>query len=258
MFSFDEQGLGKAVETWSSEENKALVQFVLFHGPEDVWPSHSKNSKFWSEAALFIQRAGRSTAKRTGSANLYHNMLVYSDINNIITGTSHTAGACRLRVISKYPMQFATPKLAEEYYFGRTNTSEEMDVSTCTGHVDASTQTESYLPAASRTLDSTHSIKSAVSQLGEFTRLEIISEMFGAYAHSQGVSVSNDFLQLLLQAAHHLKNCNRINVVYGLAKVIGTMRLDKTDSLMPAKRMPMGLVEYLVQFFSAKNLTKVS
>ena len=171
---------------------------------------------------------------------------------------SHTAGACRLRVISKYPRQIATPKLAEEHYFGRTNTSEEMDVSMCTGHVDASTQTESYLPAASRTLDSTHSIKSAVSQLDESARLEIISEMFSAYAHSQGISVSNDFLQLFLQATHHLKNCNRINVVYGLAKVIGTMRLDKTDSLMPAKRMPMGLVEYLVQFFSAKTLTKVS
>ena len=187
-------------------------------------------------------------------------MLVYSDVNNIIdinTGMSHTAGACRLHIISKYPRQFATPKLAEEHYFGRTNTSEEMDVS-MSGHVDASTQTESYLPAASRTLDSTHSIKSAVSQLDESTRLEIISEMFSAYAHSQGISVSNDFLQLFLQATHHLKNCNRINVVYGLAKVIGTMRLDKTDSLMPAKRMPMGLVEYLVQFFSAKTLTKVS
>ena len=56
----------------------------------------------------------------------------------------------------------------------------------------------------------------------------------------------------------NFKPRNQINVVYDLAKVIGTMRPDKTDSLMPAKRMPMGLVEYLVQFFSAKTLTKVS
>ena len=56
----------------------------------------------------------------------------------------------------------------------------------------------------------------------------------------------------------YLKNCNQTNVAYGLAKVIGTLRPDKTDSLMPTKRMPMGLVEYLVQFFSADNLTKVS
>lgn len=144
--------------------------------------------------------------------------------------------------------------MAEEYYFGRTTANEVMDVPT--DHVDASTQTESDPHAASR-IDA-HSIKSAVSQYDEFTQLEIISEMFSAYAHSQGVSVSNDFLRLFLQASNHLKNCNRINVVYGLAKVIGTLRLDKTDSLLPARRMPMGLVEYLVQFFSADNLTKVS
>lgn len=53
-------------ETWSDEENKALVQFLLFYGPEDSWPSHSKNSKFWSEAALFVQQNGGSPVKRTG------------------------------------------------------------------------------------------------------------------------------------------------------------------------------------------------
>ena len=48
-----------------------------------------------------------------------------------------------------------------------------------TGHVDVSTQMESYGSdhVASRILD-THSIKSAVSQHDEFTQLEIISEMF--------------------------------------------------------------------------------
>ena len=36
------------------------------------------------------------------------------------------------------------------------------------------------------------------------------------------------------------------------------MRQDGTDSLMPARRMPMGLVEYLVNFFTADNLSKVN
>ena len=101
-------------------------------------------------------------------------------------------------------------------------------------------------------------IKSAVQQYDQISQLEIISEMFCSYTRSQGVAVSSDFLSLFIRASHHLKSCNRINVVYGLAKVIGTLRPDRTDSLMPAKRMPMGLVEYLVQFFSADNLIKVS
>ena len=44
--SNDHQDLEKvSSSTWSIEENKALVQFVLYHGPEDTWPSHSKCSK---------------------------------------------------------------------------------------------------------------------------------------------------------------------------------------------------------------------
>ena len=69
-----------------------------------------------------------------------------------------------------------------------------MDVST--DHVDASTQTESDPHASSRTLNSTQSIKSAVTQLHELTQLELVSETFSAYAHSQGVLVSNNVLRL--------------------------------------------------------------
>ena len=42
------------------------MQFVLFHGPEDTWPSHSICMyQIWSEAALFIHRAEGSSVKRT-------------------------------------------------------------------------------------------------------------------------------------------------------------------------------------------------
>ena len=54
-------------ETWTDDENRALVEFLLFYGPEDTWPSHSKSSRFWSEASLFVQQNGGSSAKRTGT-----------------------------------------------------------------------------------------------------------------------------------------------------------------------------------------------
>ena len=56
-FSMKEQHaeVVNVTESWSDHENQALVQFLLFYGPEDSWPSHSKTSKFWSEAALFVQ-----------------------------------------------------------------------------------------------------------------------------------------------------------------------------------------------------------
>ena len=58
----------------------------------------------------------------------------------------------------------------------------------------------------------------------------------------------DDFLKLALLAMEHLKSCGRSNVIYNLAKALGTMRDDQTDSLLPAKGMPMGLVEHCVNF----------
>ena len=55
----------------------------------------------------------------------------------------------------------------------------------------------------------------------------------------------------------HLKHCHRSNVIYLLAKALGTMRPDQSDSLLPAKRMPMGLIEYSAKFFTASSTRQV-
>jgi hypothetical protein len=43
-------------------------------------------------------------------------------------------------------------------------------------------------------------------------------------------------------------------VLYSLAKGIGTMREDQSDSKFSTKRMPLGLMEYIANFFVAQNL----
>lgn len=58
--------LQPSVETWTEEENKALVEFVLFYGDQTVWPSHSKKSRFWVDAANYVQCRSRATNRRTG------------------------------------------------------------------------------------------------------------------------------------------------------------------------------------------------
>ena len=54
-----------------------------------------------------------------------------------------------------------------------------------------------------------------------------------------------------------LKHNERSNVLYNLAKGLGTPRLDGSDSRFPAKRMPMGLVEYATNFFVADKMQQV-
>ena len=55
-------------QTWSREEDRALVEFVLFHSDPAVWPSHSKKSKFWTEAATFVQQRSKASVQRNGSS----------------------------------------------------------------------------------------------------------------------------------------------------------------------------------------------
>ncbi len=54
-----------------------------------------------------------------------------------------------------------------------------------------------------------------------------------------------------------LKAGNRSNVLYNLAKGVGTNRMDESESIFPVTRMPMGLVEYTTNFFVAYDLNVV-
>lgn len=40
-------------EAWSLEENRSLVEFILFSG-DDVWPAYPRSSHFWVDAADFV------------------------------------------------------------------------------------------------------------------------------------------------------------------------------------------------------------
>jgi hypothetical protein len=73
----------------------------------------------------------------------------------------------------------------------------------------------------------------------------------------KGINVPEDFGSLLLQAIEYLHKNGRSNIFYHLAKGIGTMRDDGSDSRLPVKRMPFGLVEYVARFFSSDNFQQV-
>ena len=91
-----------------------------------------------------------------------------------------------------------------------------------------------------------------------YEQIDVISKIFKSYCCSHStVDPPDDFLKLSLLAMEHLKSCSRTNVVYAITKVLGTMREDKSDSLLPAKRMPMGLVEHVINFYGSPTLHEV-
>ena len=59
---------------------------------------------------------------------------------------------------------------------------------------------------------------------------------------------SSDFLKNAACAMLRLSDGGCTNVLYNLAKGIGTMWPDQSDSGFPIKQMPLGLLEYIALF----------
>ena len=71
------------------------------------------------------------------------------------------------------------------------------------------------------------------------------------------VAFPEDFLDYSAKAMKNLANSGRSNVVYKLVKGLGTIREDGTDSCFPTKHMPMGLLEYMSDFYSCRHINSV-
>ena len=89
-----------------------------------------------------------------------------------------------------------------------------------------------------------------IAQLSDDAQLELISDVFSSHAsRCYGLSVPTDFLKLSLCGMQCLKDAGILNVTYSLAKGLGISRPDGSDSLFPTSRMPMGLLQYMIEFF---------
>ena len=102
------------------------------------------------------------------------------------------------------------------------------------------------------------SIVEILQQFSLESLLEVMSTFFTDYIDKKlNITIPEDFLTLSAKAMAQLKHNERSNVLYNLAKGLGTPRLDGSDSRFPAKRMPMGLVEYATNFFVADKMQQV-
>ena len=158
-------------------------------------------------------------------------MLCYYFSHNVET-------ACRNKVQGLLRKRFQSPTAAESHYFPLKLVASEA----------AAVGREVLIAPVLHGED--------VSGLTPEQTLLILSNILKTYSITTGqpnLVPADDFIQLSLSAMAHLKSCGRSNVIYGLVKCLGTMRSDGSDSLLPAKRMPLGLIEHCVDFFSAPS-----
>lgn len=67
-----------------------------------------------------------------------------------------------------------------------------------------------------------------------------------------------DFVPLFLEAMRRLQEKGKSNLIYKFSACVGKNRPGTIHQpLMPLDRMPFGLVEYVVEFFTCTNIHQV-
>lgn len=183
------------------------------------------------------------------------------------TNTLYTGNACRKRASIKLSKKYATPKEAEiqlqaildaecQISPQSRGVSPQPVPNTC--NIGIQVVLEDLVPIYTAKGDLPAQITTLLNQMELQVQLDKIGSIFSQIgAEHYGISVPPDFLALSLSAFRHLNTCDRSNVLYNIAKGIGKMRDDGTDSLLPTRRMPMGLLEHLANLLVADSLQQV-
>ena len=104
------------------------------------------------------------------------------------------------------------------------------------------------------------SIMDSFRLLSSDEQLTLLCDMFSHTATSMfGLSVPSDFLALALKGMRNLSAAGRSDVIYGVCKGLGNFCPDNPhETYFPISRMPMGLLEYMVNFFTSEHGNTVS
>ena len=159
------------------------------------------------------------------------------------------ANGCRTKVIGWLAKHYSSPKEAEVHYCKQVIRPEHETTDGSERNSSADAQRDGT--------DTSTLIVHLFTELTMENQVKVLSQLFELYMLSHDLNVPEDFLIHAVNAMLRLEHNGRSNVLYNLAKGIGTLREDGSDSRFPIKRMPMGLVEYAADFFVADNLQKV-
>lgn len=161
--------------------------------------------------------------------------------------------ACRSRVVCYLQKLYSSPEEAEKDLMIATSSGQDGDPA----RVNTTTQGIQHGEAPSISVcRSKTSCMEWFQQLSAKDQIEFITSLYQYYASVcyPGLPVPSTFLELSLKAMAQLQKSGRSNIMFGLANGLGVLRGDCSDSLIPTSRMPMGLLEHLVNFYQSSKV----
>ena len=163
----------------------------------------------------------------------------------------HVGNACRYKVVGVLCKRYASKVAEEQLKESPSGSLSQVSNPVSSDHM--SVQECCTDPISTHSISCQTNISLPTNSSDELVAL---SKMFSDLM-SKEVSIPDDYLIYTAQAMNQLSISGRSNVLYKLSKGIGTMRPDDSDSCFPCKRMPMGMLEYMADFFSSTVIQQV-
>ena len=171
-----------------------------------------------------------------------------------------TATSVRGRVVNLFLQEFLTLDAAKIHYGMQTIPLQAASGSSNSSSVELATNTFLDLPAD----DQVQCLQQIIDSQNKSSAEVLVDAMYFALALKQNIGTNpKDFASLSLKAMKLLERNKKPNLLYHFAQCICYTRPKESDdepdvALMPMDRMPFGLIEYQIEFFSCSNVKQVS
>ncbi|XP_063431644.1 uncharacterized protein LOC134714336 [Mytilus trossulus] len=277
---------------WTDDQDRSLIEFVTLHTDlqtsNSEWPSMRSDHVYWIKAAEYIQMIDGSTRSATSCRSRIVNKLrtTYSTISE-----AEDAYSCDYEDIREvsYDSGFLEPEnitslspasdVIEKVLF---KSLQRLDVQQSTELIKQffqqnSEMNKNTLPNSLLQEDNLLNIYHIFDNSDTITacqrnemvlknfvkvsssdKLCLLDTLFKTVCAENGIKQPPEkFPSLSLKSMDILQKKEKPNVLLDFAKCLGTTRPESDSPLMPVDRMPFGLIQYQLQFFSNSNTKKV-
>ena len=160
--------------------------------------------------------------------------------------------ACKLKVRRRFKPLGSLSDALKHYQLpppGFQNVCTQTEQKSCDTECDTDPMTADFLLA---------SFTEQFEQLTGQNQTDVLELLFSIACKTHGITaVPQHYIYNSLCAMQYLQSSNKSNILESTARVFGNMREDKSDTIFPMKRMPFGLLEYCINFYSSKSCSEV-
>lgn len=242
--------------SWDRREEIALVQFIALFGElkKGEWPSFGAQHEYWDRAAEFIQETVKTAHRRSKPSVRRHVLVDLKRKYETVDAAEAAVGLTVEKYVDGSPCESSASPNTDSLNFS-PSLAGKLSCLTPTQLMDLIME---GLLLLGPNVNLMQLLLRVFNQVKDLNTLSIVEQLYSWLASKKGLT-SNvlGFVQLSLAAMKRLETNNKVNLVIKFCQMLANDRPDKSGPLIPLNRMPFGLMQYCIEFFTCTNVMQI-